>query len=195
MKSIFIMLLTTACLIACESPEESFISHSEYRDRLEGKYLIYESRAEYPVDVNQDGQPSENLFLEYHNFDRLYAHIRILESMGFDPYYRFRPPNMWIEIAWEEQIITDYYQPGDEEYYSPYKTASQSSVWYFDINREFTELNLHDPEIPREPSNRWTQPDEVFFNDEGLLVITMDKPLYLPSGWDTVKITTKYIRE
>ncbi len=146
------------------------------------------------MDVNHDGQASRDLFLEYPNLKYVYTEIRVTDPLTVNPSKRFDPPTLTIDLWWDEQDISEHYEPGDQEYFSP-NTATQSVPRNFEIDRDFKYITLLDTgnRQDRHPY-RWTKPDEIYFDDQGRLVVKMTKPLYLPSGWDTVQITNTFER-
>jgi hypothetical protein len=153
-------------------------------DKFDGRYKIISSYAEKAIDINFDGV--SNQVLSFELFDLVNSEIIIKKSS-----YGKRSDLFFI-YCWPEQSFPYYF---DSTKIDPNYTMSFNlNVYCSEIifNKDFTTFQCCKSETGSFDLSQ--RIESVTIDSNGIFEIVSNIKLYTPSGWEEVKINTRYKR-
>lgn len=195
-KVIFSLVLTGFLFGSCSKNKEVSANKQEFEalfQRVHGEYTLISSNADQDLDVNMDGVSSSNMISEFTNLNLNKSEIRVLydeQMSSYEAYFNHKWPDQVLKkngtiVSAEELSV---YTPSVEVLYVSHMVGYQIVFQTANI------LSLvNNSSIPGGEEN-FTKPDEVAFDNSGVLSVTIKKRMYTKEGSKLVTIVNKYQR-
>lgn len=188
MKKTLLIIACTLIILGC-SKNDLEEHHDLLKENFNGKYEIVSATSDIAVDLNMDGNTSNNLLEENTKISESEISLRIYEdSKIFTEHW----PIEYISVKPEEEIDSTIYNPS---YTLDYAKYAITSYFQFGENQEVIELIDPEPILNNGIiDTRFVFPDSIIIEDGDIISLISTRKLYTFNGYLTVQIIAKYKR-
>lgn len=188
MKKTLLIVASTLMILGC-SKSDLEEHHDSLKENFNGRYEIVSATSEIAVDLNMDGNTSNNLLEENTEIFESEISLRIYEdSKIFTEHW----PIEYIGVKAEEEIDSTIYNPSYTLDYAKYAITS-----YFQFGENQDVIELIDPEPILNNGvidTRFVFPDSIIIEDDDIIAVISTRRLYTFNGYLAVQIVAKYKR-